>query len=939
MGLTPVAAITDMEVTGGCQVCGPAGSKRCRFRGRQGCHRGSRLQEPAARGVAVPHLPLRICDTLVLCKEEKSTSARTGSTSGSQSSGILSPQSCGERRSWEGETGRGGSERGAESSGEGGELLQEEEEEGEEEDELGDGWRLRLRERGAHRQSNKCVTFCRCPSRWFHIGVAFKVVTIIFTMSLSAKNLWRRGASLGPLRRNIFTALLRLLGSWAAETQGSRSSSSSSSSSSSLSSSISIASMYVVVVATLALPVAANGFCPRGCLCNDVELSVQCLSANLTVVPILLNPRISKLNLKGNMISSLTQSFVFFHELRSLDLSHNELTNLGKENFKYQENLMELRIGTNRITEVSANTFQGLTSLETLHLDSNRISVVRENAFDGLVNLRELDMASNQLNSIHENAFSALQNLQILDLRENKISVVPSASFHNLQNLRQLLLGSNQISLLSDQAFEALPNLTHLVFDRNNISALGSSAFAGLSELRALSLADNRLSQVPTSSFDDLPTLDSLDLSGNLFETLDADFLAGLIALTSLTISRCPRLVFVSSDAFLGAPALRNLTLCHNPRLSVLGGTALAPLLHLRHLDLSASGFVYLHPTQIPLDRLKTLRISGNPLHCNCSLVWLARLAAQPNSSLRVEQTYCASPPNLYGTPLHEISSSGLIHCGATFSMLTVLTCLGVIFAGFLVIAAFVACRLRKSRRGSPSASSSDASCKSLWMWSPRGGRSGRSNGRGSVGGRGGRDGCETSVAFPFNDEDPQHLQLYQPTALQSFTQISTHDPLQHYPLPHHPDIRSYAHDPQYRLDNPFSAFAHRTSPMHHMSDNHRGTSPTTTTTSLTGRRLHPYHQDHPSPRLSHVYHPLLPNLVPAESDHIYANSRSQSPLPPEPWEIQRITPPLDSPPTTWCPDGRHYDCDCASHKLPVDPPDLTLSGPNPGRNVPVTYV
>lgn len=41
--------------------------------------------------------------------------------------------------------------------------------------------------------------------------------------------------------------------------------------------------------------------------------------------------------------------------------------------------------------------------------------------------------------------------------------------------------------------------------------------------------------------------------------------------------------------------------------------------------------------------------VSGNPLHCNCSMVWLSRIAADDNATLTVDSPTCASPPNLYG--------------------------------------------------------------------------------------------------------------------------------------------------------------------------------------------------------------------------------------------------------------------------------------------------
>ena len=52
---------------------------------------------------------------------------------------------------------------------------------------------------------------------------------------------------------------------------------------------------------------------------------------------------------------------------------------------------------------------------------------------------------------------------------------------------------------------------------------------------------------------------------------------------------------------------------------------------------------------QVPLRNLRSLKLAGNPLTCNCSLVWFSRLASNPNSSIIFDQPTCASPPALYG--------------------------------------------------------------------------------------------------------------------------------------------------------------------------------------------------------------------------------------------------------------------------------------------------
>ncbi len=51
----------------------------------------------------------------------------------------------------------------------------------------------------------------------------------------------------------------------------------------------------------LLLPLSARGLCPSQCDCGGADdLAVRCEDANLTVVPIFLNPKIRRLSVQGN---------------------------------------------------------------------------------------------------------------------------------------------------------------------------------------------------------------------------------------------------------------------------------------------------------------------------------------------------------------------------------------------------------------------------------------------------------------------------------------------------------------------------------------------------------------------------------------------------------------------------------------------------------------
>uniref|UniRef100_A0A6A7G1H5 Leucine-rich repeat neuronal protein 4-like n=1 Tax=Hirondellea gigas TaxID=1518452 RepID=A0A6A7G1H5_9CRUS len=448
-------------------------------------------------------------------------------------------------------------------------------------------------------------------------------------------------------------------------------------------------SLGLYLLCSSILPGVAEAFCPHGCICNDVN--VDCTGASLGVVPILLNPRVISLTLAGNRITTLQESLIFYTVLSSLDLSNNHISTLGSKNFQGQTILKSLVLKNNSITSFQEDAFFGLTELQHLSLNNNKLSVIENGVFKGLDSLESLHLVNNNIRDIQSLGFQYLSNVKTLNLFRNRLPRVPVTSLSQLKSLQELNFCDNQISAVTERAFEQLINLNYLNLSRNNISVIHPDAFIGLGRLKTLNLLDNRLHTVPTEVFPPLKKLSYLDLSGNLFPSIPRDFLRDLPSLVSLRIERCPRLEVISQDAFVNGWGLLRLSLSQNPLLKRLPPAALAPLLKLQSLDISSCGIEALQPTQIPMRELKMLDISGNPLHCNCSLMWLADVAT--NHTLAPGSPSCAAPPSLYGVPLRELGSGT---CDSAVGPWTIVGCVGVALAGLITILAFLICRWKK---------------------------------------------------------------------------------------------------------------------------------------------------------------------------------------------------------------------------------------------------
>ena len=98
--------------------------------------------------------------------------------------------------------------------------------------------------------------------------------------------------------------------------------------------------------------VCVEGFCPKGCECDDARLSVTCSNSTLDVLPIALNTRIKHIKMSFNKIKIVDASFQFYEHLISIDLSSNIVENIEDKSFAAQKSLLTLDLGFNKISDL-----------------------------------------------------------------------------------------------------------------------------------------------------------------------------------------------------------------------------------------------------------------------------------------------------------------------------------------------------------------------------------------------------------------------------------------------------------------------------------------------------------------------------------------------------------------------------------------------------------
>ena len=109
-------------------------------------------------------------------------------------------------------------------------------------------------------------------------------------------------------------------------------------------------------------------------------------------------PLIQLLDASYNFISRVPNLFLdsVALSLRSLDLSHNHLTDIDEASLQQLSYLQILRIHNNQISTLHKSALSGLSNVQILDLNFNRLESLQFGQFAGLINLRIVYMSNNR---------------------------------------------------------------------------------------------------------------------------------------------------------------------------------------------------------------------------------------------------------------------------------------------------------------------------------------------------------------------------------------------------------------------------------------------------------------------------------------------------------------------------------------------------------------
>nr|AUW64605.1 toll-like receptor 3 [Mastacembelus armatus] len=363
--------------------------------------------------------------------------------------------------------------------------------------------------------------------------------------------------------------------------------------------------------------------------------------------------------------------------ITSLDMSHNRLLGILPVSLKPYPGLLHLDVSFNSISKLDPGLCQTLALLQTLNMEHNEVYWLKKEDLSHCTSLTRLNMASNRL-KLKGEPFSVLQSLKFLDVSMNNLLSAKLGSQPQLPNLVNLNLAFSGFTTLKNDDFSFLKNSSFLqVLNLSSVSlkTLEPDCFEPISNLRTLILDGSNIGPAVISKLcSELSgtSIDALSLQKMKLGTLMQTIFKGLEGtnLTFLDLSH-NGIVKIEESSFQWLFRLQTLILSHNNIKHLTNGT-FQGLKSLKKLDMT-NALVKSSTSSTPviddfsfqtlgaLESLMLQRTAGREIteHTFTGLTNLKELDMSWSSYISLKTLTNKTLVSLAGSPLRKLNLTG----------------------------------------------------------------------------------------------------------------------------------------------------------------------------------------------------------------------------------------------------------------------------------------
>lgn len=265
---------------------------------------------------------------------------------------------------------------------------------------------------------------------------------------------------------------------------------------------------------------------------KKLDLSSNPLT-NEAIKNILEEPKtVRELNLANTGIVTINHLELPF--LHTLNLSHNQITQLSENSFERTTLLQTLDLSHNNLTAFT-KIWPLLRHLQTLNISHNPIATISQEDFDGLNALQHFSMQNLfECNRIEKTAFKHFQNLARLDAYgypklgyldvQGLLQQIPTLESLNIE-IKDAAVGSDQLQAVLH------PRLRELSIHGSRLRSVSSGSLSGLkAPCLTIRLCNTSLTNLPPALFFPIPRSSKvlLDITGNQLTSLSPQMISAI---------------------------------------------------------------------------------------------------------------------------------------------------------------------------------------------------------------------------------------------------------------------------------------------------------------------------------------------------------------------------------------------------------------------------